>query len=252
MDKDITIVDVKSAAKRLGDMLDANSPDEEIFDLLDGTIIYAYNAREKSGILLSMALSCMKYLWEDWPLTSKGLYNYNFYRYASTRTSYARVTIDNMIRAGRTWLQGLPENVPSEVLLYDSNGEPTGEAVVPDPFDLSVSKLLVTSGAARDGRLWSNKVALGQLFNPNVGVHTVNHTIQRPKVPKKDEGKEEQIIPYTLNDSIRLYIEGPFVMVSKNGFEADWAFEMNTEGFENNPIVKEAVKYLIAALQIRE
>jgi len=28
--------------------------------------------------------------------------------------------------------------------------------------------------------------------------------------------------------------------------------EINTEGFENNPIVKEAVKYLVAALQIRE
>ena len=251
MDKDITIVDVKDAAAQLEAMAKVKKPDEEIFDLLDGTIIYAYNAREKSGILLSMALSCMKDVWDDWPLTSKGLFEHNFYKYTSSRTSYTRVTIDNMIRAGRTWLQGLPENVPQEVLLYDNDGKPTGEVVIPDPFDLSVSKLLVTSGAARDGRLWANEVALGQLFNPNVGVHTVSRTIQQPKKPKGEE-EEEEIVPYTLNESLRLYVEGPFVMVSKNGYESDWVMEINTEGFENNPIVKEAVKYLVAALQIRE
>lgn len=253
MSKDITIVDVKGAATQLGAMVKAGNPDEEVFGLLDSTIVYAYTARERSGILLSMALSCMKDMWDDWPLTSKGPYKYDFYRYASTRTSYARVTIDNMIRAGRTWLQGLPENVPSEVLLYDSDGEPTGEVIDPDPFSLSVSKLLVTSAAARDGRLWNNKVALGQLFNPEVGVHTVSRTIQRPPVPKEEkEGNEEEIVPYTLNDSLRLYLEGPFVMVSKNGYESDWVVELNTEGFASNPIVKEAIKYFISALQIRE
>ena len=108
MDKDITIVDVKGAAARLRTMVATKKVDEEIFDLLDSTIVYAYNAREKSGILLSMALSCMKDMWDDWPLTSKGIYEYDFYRYANTRTSYARVTIDNMIRAVLTLLQGLP------------------------------------------------------------------------------------------------------------------------------------------------
>ena len=250
MGKDITIVDVEGAANRLGAMIKVKKPDEEMFDLLDGTIVYAYNAREKSGILLSMALSCMKEMWDDWPLTSKGIYNYDFYRYASTKTSYARVTVDNMIRAGRTWLLGLPEDVPHEVILYDASGEPTGEVVIPNPFDLSVSKLLVTSGAARDGRLWSNKVALGQLFNPDVGVHTVSRTIQQPKEEKEEDKEPAQ--EYVLDESLKLYLEGPFVMVSKNGYESDWVFEINTEGFSNNPIVKEAIKYLIAALQIRE
>ncbi len=249
MDTSLTVVDIKGAAARIESILSVARPDESTFDLLDGTINYAYDIREKSGILLSMSLSCMKDLWDKWPLTSKGLFKYDFYRYASNRTSYARVTIDNMIRAGRTWLQGLPDNVPSDVLLYDTDGEPTGEVVTPDPFNLSVSKLLVTSAAAKDGRLWANEVALGQLFNPDVGVHTVSRTIQQPRKPKEEE---EEIVPYVLNDSLRLYIEGPFVMVSKNGHESDWVMELNMEGFESNPIVKEAVKYLIAALQIRE
>jgi len=249
MDTSLTVVDIKGAAARIENILSVDKPDESTFDLLDGTITYAYDTREKAGILLSMSLSCMKELWDKWPLTSKGLFEYDFYKYASCRTSYARVTVDNMIRAGRTWLQGLPDNVPSDVLLYDTDGEPTGEVVTPDPFNLSVSKLLVTSAAAKDGRLWANKVALGQLFNPDVGAHTVSRTIQQPRGPKEEE---EEIVPYTLNDSLRLYIEGPFVMVSKNGHESDWVMEINTEGFENNPIVKEAVKYLVAALQIRE
>jgi hypothetical protein len=254
INKSLTVVDIKGAAARIEGILSVAQPDESTFDLLDGTIVYAYDTREKAGILLSMSLSCMKDLWDDWPLTSKGPYKYDFYKYANTRTSYARVTVDNMIRAGRTWLQGLPDNVPSEVLLYDSNGEPTGEIVDPDPFSLSVSKLLVTSAAAKDGRLWANEVALGQLFNPDVGVHTVNRTIQRPhdrKSNEEEEKEKEESVPYPLNDSLRLYLEGPFVMVSKNG-QTNWVVELNTEGFETDPMVKEAIKYLIAAVQIRE
>ena len=250
MDKDISIVDVKGAAAQLKSMVVAKRPDEEVFDLLDGTIVYAYNAREKSGILLSMALSCMKDLWEDWPLTSKALYHYDFYKYAYAKTTYAHVTIDNMIRAGRTWLQGLPENVPHEVLLYDTDGEPTGEIVTPDPFNLSVSKLLVTSAAAKDGRLWANEVALGQLFNPDVGVHTVSRTIQQPSAPKEDKEPEVISTEYTI-DSLRLYLEGPFIMVRKNG-KTNWVAEFNMEGFSEDLAVKEAIKYLIASLQIRE
>ena len=252
MGKDITIVDVKQASKQLGLISKTKEIDEEVFKLLDDTIVYAHGAREKSGILLSMALSCMKDMWDKWPLTSKSVFDFDFYKYANIRTSYVKVTIDNMVRAGRTWLQGLPDNVPNEVLLYDSDGEPTGEVVDPDPFRLSVSKLLVTSAAAKDGRLWSNEVALGQMFNPEVGVHVVSHTIQHPPNTKEDE-KDEVIPPskYTI-DSLKLYLEGPFIMVKKNGYESDWVVEINTEGFEKNPIVKEAVKYLIAALQIRE
>jgi len=251
MSTSLTIVDVKEASKHIKAILSSVRPDEAAFELLDGTIIYAYAAREKAGILLSMALSCMKEKWDTWPLTSKALFDHDFYKYVSNRTSYARVTIDNMVRAGKTWLQGLPDNVPEKVLLYDSNGEPTGEVVNPDPFRLSVSKLLVTSAAAKDGRLWSNEVALGQLFNPEVGVHVVSYTIQHP--PNVEEDREDKIFPseYTV-DSLKLYLDGPFIMVKKNEHESDWVAEINTEGFEKNPIVKEAVKYLIAALQIRE
>lgn len=247
----ITIVNIEQAATQLRTMIKSAEHDEEIFDLLDGTIIYAYNTREKSGILLSMALSCMKDMWDDWPLTSKALFEYKFYNYALTRTQYARVTVDNMIRAGRTWLLGLPDNVPSQVLLYDSDGKPTGEIVDPDPFSLSVSKLLYSSAAAKDGRLWSNEVALGQLFNPDVGAHTVNRTIQHPP---STENNNETLPPadpeYTI-DSLKLYLEGPFIMVRRDG-QVNWVVEFNTEGFENDPMVKEATKYLIAALQIRE
>lgn len=250
MSKDITIVDIKEAAAQLGYMITVERPNEEVFDLLDNTIVYAYNSREKSGILLSMALSCMKDMWDEWPLTSKALFKYNFYNYALTRTSYARVTIDNMIRAGRTWLRGLPDNVPDQVLLYDSDGKPTGEVVDPDPFSLSVSKLLYSSAAAKDGRLWTNEVALGQLFNPDVGAHAVNRTIQHPPGAEDDEIPSQVDPEYTI-DSLKLYLEGPFIMVKRDG-QTNWVAELNTEGFENDPMVKEATKYLIAALQIRE
>lgn len=251
----IPVSDIKRAAKHLRKLVELGEANDGTFEMLDNTILYSYSTREKCGILLSMALSCMRDLWDSWPLTSTALFEYKFYNYAASRTTYAPTTIDNMVRAGRTWLQGLPESVPDRVQLYDRNGEPTGEEIVPDPYSLSVSKLLVTSAAARDGRLWENKVALGQLFNPEVGVHVVSGTIQRPKIPKEEEKQNPApsiIIGQPNGEPVRLFLDGPFIMVHRNGQEPTWVAELNTEGFVNDPMVKRAVKYLVAALQIRE
>ena len=65
MNKSLTVVDIKGAAARIENILTVPHPDESTFELLDGTIVYAYDTREKAGILLSMSLSCMKDLWED-------------------------------------------------------------------------------------------------------------------------------------------------------------------------------------------
>ena len=40
-------------------------------------------------------------------------------------------------------------------------------------------------------------------------------------------------------------------MVRKNGV-TNWVAEFNMEGFEDDPKVRDAIKYLIASLQIRE
>lgn len=246
---------IKRVAEQLQTLSTREEATDETFEILDSAVVYSYSTREKCGILLSMALSCMRDLWDAWPLTSTAFYEYDFYKYAAARTTYARTTIDNMVRAGRTWLQGLPESVPGKVQLYDRDGEPTGEEVIPDPYNLSVSKLLVTSAAARDGRLWENKIALGQLFNPDVGVHVVSSTIQRPKMPKEE--KEQGVAPSIVigqpnGEPVRLFLDGPFIMVHRNGQEPTWVAELNIEGFENDSMVKRAIKYLVAAAQIRE
>lgn len=251
----IPVSDIRRAAKHLRELLELGEATDETFALLDNAILYSYSTREKCGVLLSMTLSCMRDLWDSWPLTSTALYEYSFYNYTASRTTYAPVTIDNMVRAGRTWLQGLPESVPDKVQLYDRDGEPTGEEVVPDPYSLSVSKLLVTSAAARDGRLWENVVALGQLFNPDVSVSVVSSTIQRPRVPKEEEEQDTApsiIVGQPNGEPVKLFLDGPFIMVRRDGQQPNWVAELNTEGFESDPLVKRAIKYLVAALQIRE
>jgi len=196
------------------------------------------------GILLSQSLAVMKERWQEWPLTCKCQWDYKFNQYAEERTHYKPSTIDNLVRAGTAWLQGPPDGIPDKVELYDGEGNATGEVVTPDPFSLSVSKLVFSTAALNDGRLRDNPVAMGQLFNPDVGAHTVNNTLQgRPTVENPGSAP-------VLDTSLKFYVEGPFLWVKK-GREKNWVAELNTEGFNQDPLVKEAMRYVIAACQVK-
>jgi len=219
--------------------------DEETFDVLDGTVIVGYNMREMYGILLSRALAVMRERWQEWPLTSKAKWDYRFSQYAEERTHYKSSTIDNLVRAGTAWLYGSPDGLPDEVELYDREGHPTGEVITPNPFSLSVSKLVFSTAALNDGRLTNNPVAMGQLFNPDVGAHIVNDTLQgRPAVENPGDAVA------VLDASLKLYVEGSFLWVKK-GRDKNWVAELNVEGFNQDPLVKEALRYVIAACQVK-
>lgn len=244
----LPIEQMREEAQSITTLLKAPA-DETTFDLLDGTVIHAYALREMSGILLSLSLAIMRDRWNEWPLTTRGVFSHKFSEYAYRRTHYAPATVDNLVRAGRVWLRGLPKGIPENVVLYDRDGEPTGETVTADPFRLSVSKLVQTAAAARDGRLGNNEVARGQLFNPEVPVRVVNDTLQgRGSNDCEDANCEVVLSP--ANETIKFYVEGPFIMVRK-GEERNWVAELNVEDFGSDPLVKEAIRYLIVACQIK-
>lgn len=242
----IQIEQMREEAQSITDLL-GSPADEATFDLLDGTVVHSYTLREMSGILLSLSLAIMRDRWDEWPLTAKGIFSHKFSEYAYQRTHYAPATVDNLVRAGRVWLRGLPRGIPENVVLYDRDGEPTGEIVTADPFRLSVSKLVQTAAAAQDGRLGSNEIARGQLFNPEVPVRVVNDTLQGRDNCKGDDCT---VLSPVNDETLKFYVEGPFIMVRK-GEKRNWVAELNVEDFAKDPLVKEAIRYLIMACQVK-
>lgn len=217
-------------------------PSAEAFVMLDEYVMSAVEVSQASRLILCCSLALIKQRWEEFPLEELSGWKYNFYNYAKERTGgYTRVAIDNFVNVGQTWLiDDLPSCIPETVKLHDGNGKPTKKIVKPDVWSLSASKLLVATGAAKDGRLGDDPVALGQLFNPAVSVHKLSDTIQ---------GRTEKLPIPENNDRLKLWIDGPYIMASKNG-RADWVAELNPN--PDNEAYSAGYEYIVAACRISE
>jgi len=215
------------------------SNEHEAFTELDNVIVYTHQVEEVSSAIKCVALAMMKQRWDDGliPLTESGVFKHNFYDYALSRTGCSGSTVRNWIDAGRTWLEGLPKGIPERVDLYDRDGNPTGESVVSNPFLLNRSKLVLTKAAAKNGRLADNEVALGQLFNKAVGIHTVLDTLN-------SNGEEKNIT----HAGLKLWFDGPY-LIAQDGFsDPEVVAEFYADGSD---VVDQAIKYITAACHIR-
>lgn len=191
--------------------------------------------------------------WDLFPLTEVSEWEYDFYKFAKEFTGgYTKRSIDNMKRVGEAWLTGtLPPGIPEKVTLYDENGQPvfqkeTGELIEvdADPYEkASFSKLLVATGAAHDGRLANDKIALGQLFNPDVSVRNLSDTLQGRA--KHGEKKKAEIVP-----EIYFILEGPY-LVAKRGPEEALIAELNLDAAQGTYSVgTEAIQTLKRVLNL--
>ena len=212
----------------------------KLFAILDTEITNSVREREEQNLRLCALLAYANVHWSSFSMELVGPWKYNFYIYAQSRTGgYQRGTIDNMVDTGKTFLLGqLPDSIPEEVELYDAKGNPTGEMVNPREqlSEQSASKLLVAKGAAKNGRLSSNPVAMGQLFNPEVSVHILSDTIQgRVQLP-------------ALQDSFQLRLVGSYIVGIQNGEEKVVAELVE----DTDPIAVKGREYILAACRITE
>lgn len=217
----------------------ALSDEHGAFTELDGVIVYTHQVEEIASAVKCVALAMMKQRWDDGlvPLTESGAYEHNFYNYTLVRTGCSGSTVRNWIDAGRTWLEGLPAGIPERINLYDRDGNPTGDNVESNPFLLNRSKLVLTKAAAKNGRLADNEVALGQLFNKAVGIHTVLDTL--------NSDEEEKNIAHA---GLKLWFDGPY-LIAQDGFsDPEVVAEFYADGSD---VVDQAIKYITAACHIR-
>lgn len=200
-----------------------NDPKNSL-QLLFNTAIHLEQLYQNVNLARCTVLGLASQHWDDFPLTETAQWDHDFIKFAKHVTGgYTRKTIDNMARVGRTWLLGeLPPSIPDQIVLYDAKGEivvdkETGEVITiePDPYKLSVSKLLVSTAAAKNGRLDNDVVTLGQLFNPKVGVQLIRNFLSKlPKLPPSSE--------------LYFILEGPY-LIARRGPEETLIAELNLD-----------------------
>jgi len=167
-----------------------------------------------------------------------GEHEFSFQTYAYSRTRYAESTIANLVDAGRTWLLEHPP-LPAQVELYDKEGNATGEIVSPDPLNLSVSKMIFTKAALKDGRLAGNLVAMGQLFNQDVDATTVSRTLSG-RVAGGGGAKNS-------SNRLTFILEGPLLLAQWGKGEPELVAELS---LSVSPLVVKAITYLKTLLEV--
>jgi len=165
-------------------------------------------------------------------------YNFDFHEYARARTQnqHADSTLDNMVDAGITFLLSPPEDFPETVVLYDKDGNTTGEVVGVDMASLSTSKMVYAKASVKDGTLVANPVAMGQLFNPNVGPTDVLRTLRGA------------VMSGASPNSLSLFIEGGLLMVRRGSSTPEVLAEFTTE---SSSLVLDGIRLLRMRCGIR-
>lgn len=223
---------------------------------LDQQIMRGYVVREASTHIFCTALAEMQNRWQigDVPLTMMGDFGMDFHDYvrARTKTDYSNSAIDNFAAVGRVWFTDeIPENIPATVQLYDAEGQRVvdteGELVtVPwNPCLLNTSKLVHGKAALSNGSLAGNPVALGQLFNPDVGFRVALASLN-------ESGTSSVQSNYTQVQSVglRLFIEGPYLMADEEGCDPAIVAEIDWESVKTHEVARRALQLIVAACMI--
>ncbi len=136
----------------------------------------------------------------------------------------------------RIYAEVAPKDFPETVILYDEDGNTTGEVVGVDMASLSTSKMVYAKASVKDGTLVANPVAMGQLFNPNVGPTDVLRTLRGA------------VVSGSSPNSLSLFIEGGLLMVRRGSSTPEVLAEFTTE---SSPLVLDGIRLLRMRCGIR-
>ena len=221
---------------------------------LDQQIFQGFAVREASTHIFCTALAEMQNRWQTGgvPLDMMGDFKMDFHVYvrARTGTDYSNSAIDNFAAVGRVWfIDEIPEGIPATVQLYDTDGQRVvddeGELVVVDwnPCLLNTSKLVQAKAALSNGSLARNPVALGQLFNPDVGFRVALASLSGSGTSSAQSAPVQPT-------GLRLFIEGPLLMAEEEGHDPAIVAEIDWESVKKHEVARRALQLMVAACMI--
>jgi len=222
---------------------------------LDQQIVRGFAVREASTHIFCTALAEMQNRWQTGgvSLDMMGGYELDFHTYVRmrTKTDYSNSAIDNFAAVGRVWFTDeIPEGIPATVQLYNADGQRVvdgeGELVtVPfNPCLLNTSKLVHAKAALSNGSLARNPVALGQLFNSDVGFR-----IAMASLGGGTSSTQSSYTPVELT-GLRLFIEGPLLMAEEEGHDPAVVAEIDWESVKIHEVARRALQLIVAACMV--
>lgn len=224
------------------------------FKVVDATVQRSYTMREAATHLLCISLAHAKDRWTKGQvtLTEMGEHEHDFYAYVNNRTgrSYSSTAIDNLIDVGMTWFISPPKGVPvpTQIALFNAAGRPTGDIVPFDPLTVGVSKLVHAKAAYKRGTFNGNDEAWGRLFNPRVGVAVFLDFLRELKHPLV---YDQAAIPYVPTSTLRLFVEGPYLVTRNENGDDEIVAEINWEGMTGSNAIRDAWQTIVDACGVR-
>jgi len=227
---------------------------------LDQQVIKGAMVREASTHIFCVAIAEMQNRWGigGVPLTIMGQFDMDFHDYVRdrTQTDYTNSAVDNFAAVGRVWFmdETLVKDAPDQVRLYEATGEPVideeGDPVFVDfnPCHLNVSKMIHTKAALLNGTLLRNQVALGQLFNPKVGVRRVVDTLTGV-VASSGPGEYREYQPPR---GLHFFYEGPYLFVQDGDDDPFPLAEVNWEITKTSTVAMRGIQLLTKACDVEQ
>jgi len=221
---------------------------------VDQQVLRGFVVREASTHIFCTALAEMQNRWQTGavPLDLMGQFDMDFHTYvrARTKTDYSNSAIDNLAAVGRVWFTDeIPEGIPATVQLYNADGQRVvdgeGELVTVlfNPCLLNTSKLVHAKAALSNGSLARNPVALGQLFNPDVGFRVALASLSGGGTSSAQSAPVQPT-------GLRLFIEGPLLMAEEEGHDPAIVAEIDWESVKKHEVARRALQLMVAACMI--
>lgn len=209
------------------------------FAILDGMVALSTQKLEEFRKLQAVSLWIMSEIWDGLPYETTTQWN-SYMDWAYQRTNYDESTIRNYIRAARVYYDPHLQ-LPDRIELCDKNGEPVIEgrsgrilSINPDPFEPSISKLILTSKAFEEGRL--TDVQLGMVFNPKVSWGSLAESL-------RDQRLQSLGRPMT-----RFLLDGTQLIIIEDG-ESEAFGELYLYN-ESNRLVRKGINHILLAAGI--
>lgn len=131
---------------------------------------FCTTAEEKFSTAQALAVAYVERHWNQLPLSFRKQFNLDFYRWACADTGKSATTIDNHLRAVKTFFfdgiaPGLSVDIPrrdpnKKVVLDPNTGKPVMEAKLWNPMIPPISKLVLARSKAVNGELNAKQWAM--------------------------------------------------------------------------------------------
>jgi len=228
---------------------------DEWFLEVDQAIKLSSSLAEGFRLVFATQLARVQSVWDDLSLSIRKQYDLDFKNYATSRApNYSWSTIDNWIRAARTYVieaklpfktVEVPERDELGHPVYENGKVLTREEKV-NPYRIPISKLVVARSLADKGQLDANPQVLEKLVDDYYSVEDLRAEIFSPR--SKEVG---------IDLELRFKLVGPTLLAARNGDEVvlvdddgfNW-LSYYDEDREDHELVKLALDRLMRCLNI--